>query len=151
MSWRDPKYRSQQLKSFLLAAQTENLKVHVVGDRSTERELAWLLGQKHPSLQSVWEIRLDKVKNRVKKEDLYPKSQMREDTKIPTFFIDPKKRETPKSWIWKAPIKLHNWFLFPEKGIEPEAIGVPQLTDFESLKKEYLKFAISLAEKDLKC
>ena len=71
--------------------------------------------------------------------------------KIPTFFIAPKKVETKKSWIWKTPIHLHNWFLFPEKGIEPEAIGVPQLIDTESLQKEYLKFAISLAEMDMKC
>ena len=122
----------------------------MIGDVSCESELKQLAQYNSPAIKSCWEILPEeepKKTLRPRVEDLRPIQSPLKHYFLPTRQLKGKS----KGWLWRTLIRIHNLIVMPEKSLDPVTLAVPKVSDRLAVSKEYLNFAISLAESDLKC
>jgi hypothetical protein len=125
LPWRDTNARREQLLIFLELAQNQNLSFHFIFDASSAPEAQWLRELKHPAVKSVTVV--------------LPETM---GLKTSVFSV--------KNPIAALAVLCHKFYLPSGLAFSPVVTGLGSKAPVLTTEKEFLRLAISLAEKELK-
>ncbi|MCB9026837.1 MAG: hypothetical protein H6625_11000 [Bdellovibrionaceae bacterium] len=114
---------------------TEGSRYHYIADPSLKKELEWLAQQDFSAIQSLSMVSSQPI-------TLHNKSI---NNLVISLAQNPSK--TPRIY-WKLAAKLHSLWKAP---IDTEVVGLSESDQISPIARQYLSWAISLAESDMTC